>query len=283
MSEFNKYSTDGGATFLDVEDSNAVHWGEQSKDFVGKNRFQLTLSASYTDHNVTITPNANKSITLNNTANGTFYPLVGELKNIEANKEYVFSQGTLKNKCRFVLNGYNGNTFAKSLYTMPADKTSMTFTPDFNGYDNIKMLISIENGASFSNDVFYPMVYLSSISDSAFEERLLSNKELFDIFKKIQYKSFDVLDKTGDFSEEVTNIPNGDYIVILRIRAKSSGGNINTEINSQECMIVNSAVAWNHYASMTKITVSQNKITFHSKTYNTATLQDAYITIIPLQ
>ena len=37
MSEFNKYSTDGGATFIDVEDSNAVHWGDQSKGYVGKN------------------------------------------------------------------------------------------------------------------------------------------------------------------------------------------------------------------------------------------------------
>lgn len=49
MSEFNKYSTDGGATFIDVEDSNAVHYGDQSKGYVGKNLLNVDNAINATN------------------------------------------------------------------------------------------------------------------------------------------------------------------------------------------------------------------------------------------
>ena len=71
MSEFNKYSTDGGATFIDVEDSNAVHYGDQSKGYVGKNLLKFADPTSpYSWRGVTYTfDKTNRTFTLSGALN----------------------------------------------------------------------------------------------------------------------------------------------------------------------------------------------------------------------
>ena len=41
MADISKLSPDDGSTILNIKDSNAVHWGDQSKGYVGKNLLKV--------------------------------------------------------------------------------------------------------------------------------------------------------------------------------------------------------------------------------------------------
>lgn len=112
----------------------------------------------------------------------------------------------------------------------------------------------------------------------------MTNKALTEKYGRIKYYDLvnSVVDKTGDFSVEISDVPSGDYIVFLRCQARNTGV-INSEINAQECGLFNVTYAWDHLTSFTKITVGSNgKVIFHSKTYTTATFGNAKIALVPV-
>lgn len=156
------------------------------------------------------------------------------------------------------------------------------FTADSNKTYVIYSVVGPNAGASGSL-TFKPMITTDLNATYAdYVPHAMTNRALTELAKSVSYNALNVADKTGDFSDSITNVPNGEYIAILRIRSKSASGNISTEINLQECTVITNAAQFNHYVSMTKVTVTNNTVTFHSKTYTTATLQDAYIALIPL-
>ena len=209
MSEFNKYSTDGGATFIDVEDSNAVHWS-QAEGYVGKNRNSMPYYASSgTTHGITKVINADGTININNTTTGTdfvefhqctlhnnntdlYLPIGDYYVTIEADKSIDVS------KTHFTVNrtvngsdvGFNTSKNIGSTYhfSITADTTC-----DYKKSDGsclVGFYVYFDSGLAFNDVTIKPMIRLSSISDSTFEPWYMSNRELTDDLTPIE-GSFD--------------------------------------------------------------------------------------------
>ena len=190
MSEFNKYSTDGGATFIDVEDSNAVHWGDQSKGYVGKNLF-INTGKTETINSVAFTHNSDDSVGLNNTASATAIYNVGSVKELSGINQNVILSGCPS--------GGSTSTYSLQIRTLTSvnviqngtylidNGNGVIFNPsgplvDTNGnsvsISDLYINIRIGSGEDTTGKTFYPMIRLASIPDSTYEPRYMSNREL---------------------------------------------------------------------------------------------------------
>lgn len=182
MSEFNKYSTDGGATFIDVEDSNAVHYGDQSKGYVGKNLLPYPYAeSSYKNNNgIEYLVDNDGIITIDGTA--TAATAFWILKDTGANLQWLNGK---------IISGCEGGGYSNSYkLVIGLDESPWSeFTNQYSGNDVIisgipndskkvcvKLLIS--SGASVSNEKIYPMIRSASISDKTYEPYLTPNTEI---------------------------------------------------------------------------------------------------------
>lgn len=184
MSEFNKYSTDGGATFLDVEDSNAVHYGEQAKGYVGKNLLKNNASTT-TISGVSFTVNSDGSITLNGTA-------TANITSFFVNSNMALKAGS------YWLTG-NPSGITGTSYGLKIANTSYSVNTFFEqgkiltlnqDYSDLRIDIRIPNGQVIDNLTFYPMIRLATISDSTYEPYLTPNTE---IDNKVSYTDNTIL------------------------------------------------------------------------------------------
>ena len=183
MSEFNKYSTDGGATFIDVEDSEAVHYGEQSKGYVGKNHLHVTQPSIFNLGGVKVTVNSDGSVTFNGTAtSNNSFSLTDWTENLFSEGDYLLSD----------VNGQAGKIFTfiarKKGTSGVVDNTIDThamqnkpFTVDYTEYDYYKVAIYFFSGQTFNNLTIYPMIRFASIPDSTYEPWCMSNRELTEV------------------------------------------------------------------------------------------------------
>lgn len=175
MSEFNKYSTDGGATFLDVEDSKAVHWGDQSKGYVGKNLLQNKLKNG-SSYGLTRTVNSDKSVLLTGTPSQNV--------NLVLN-DFVLSAGTYK--ISDGATGQSGSTFKMAVWTKVGD-LYVDYLADTMGYKGdtftldadtlVGVLFTIYSGFNTNNKLLYPMLRDAAIPDSTYEPYLIPNTDL---------------------------------------------------------------------------------------------------------
>ena len=172
MSEFNKYSTDGGATFIDVEDSNAVHYGEQAKGYIGKNLLKNNASTT-TISDVTFTVNSDGSVTINGTASANITSF------------FINSNMTLKAGSYWLTGNPSGITGTS--YGLRIANTSYSVNTFFEqgkiltlnqDYSDLRIDIRIPSGQVINNLTFYPMIRLSSIPDSTYEPFLTPNTDL---------------------------------------------------------------------------------------------------------
>ena len=74
MADISKISPNDGSTILNIKDNNAVHWGDQSKGYVGKNLFDY-INAANSHYNTThsIITNGVKVKTTTSTTWGNLY------------------------------------------------------------------------------------------------------------------------------------------------------------------------------------------------------------------
>ena len=175
MSEFNKYSTDGGATFIDVEDSNAVHWGDQSKGYVGKNLFRYNTSSSSTSTGVSFSINIDKSVSLSGTSTGA---TVKDLAILKGSQLKALGSD-------LILSGGNENAYLAirtSTWTFIARSYGGDIAFNTSSLeDNTDYYISIgvgQAGINTNGIVIYPMLRFASILDSTYEPPLTPNTDL---------------------------------------------------------------------------------------------------------
>lgn len=168
MSEFNKYSTDGGATFIDVEDSKAVHYGDQSKGYVGKNRLVNTTETS-TVNTVVFTVNADKSVTVNGTPTTDAARFDFSTADIVVDSPCIFSGVTGGSDSTYSIWIRNKQSQQWTMITNPTTIQSGT-------YDRFRLQIAKNYTAN--NLTFYPMVYYATISDDTYEPYLTPNTEI---------------------------------------------------------------------------------------------------------
>ena len=204
MSEFNKYSTDGGATFIDVEDNNAVHYGNQSKGYVGKNLLDYTVFHSR-DVGINITQNADKSLTFTGTPSSGTDDIFLNFEPIVLTESIIItmepsSEGSVGNTwwmdTRKIKNGSE---------TGAGNYTGGQKTITLNDADSIvQMRFYLKSGNTFNLTV-KPMVRLASIPDSTYEPWYMTNRELTDKILAIKNAAANAADFAA-FKSAMANI-----------------------------------------------------------------------------
>lgn len=180
MADISKISPDDGSTILNIKDSNAVHYGDQSKGYVGKNHLHVTQPSIFNLGGVKVTVNSDGSVTFNGTAtSNNSFSLTDWTENLFPEGDYLLSD----------VNGQAGKIFTfiarKKGTSGVVDNTIDThamqnkpFTVDYTEYDYYKVAIYFFSGQTFNNLTIYPMIRLASISDSTYEPWCMSNREL---------------------------------------------------------------------------------------------------------
>lgn len=177
MSEFNKYSTDGGATFIDVEDTNGRIMSEQLiRDTVG-----------WTGKNLAI-PQAVGTVMDGNDTNGWKLATYGTdsylyIAKVEAGKTYTCSKATGNRLRIYGFNSYPSTT-VDSTARLIASKDALnewTFTNSDN-WKYITFVVNYNNALDLST--VHGMVYDARIAGNTYEPyHDTVSDEITDVYK----------------------------------------------------------------------------------------------------
>ena len=184
MSEFNKYSTDGGATFIDVEDKNAVHWADYRKTGVNNVLpFPYTRASGYISAGVTFTINSDRSVSANNIATG----YAGfELVNVTTLQSLISKFGTLRIKACPSGGGANYKVYCRTSGGYIIDEGNGILIPS-NATITEGLSIQIVSGYNPNGLTFYPMLLPESVTDFTYVmPGIMTNS---DLTKIVQVKS----------------------------------------------------------------------------------------------
>lgn len=192
MADISKISPDDGSTILNIKDSKSVHFGAESKGYVGKNLIQNN-EVSQTINNVTFTVNADKSITANGLNNGNtsnFFLYDGV--------DIVIDQPCILSGCP---NGGSESTYKISMRR----KGTQIYVDNTGGETNIgvgtydRLLVQVASNYNANNLTFYPMLRLASISDATYEPWYMTNRELTALSKRTKLSDSDDLDNILEY------------------------------------------------------------------------------------
>lgn len=137
--------------------------------------YYSTKGGTTTSGTLTVTENADGSVTIDGTASGQSYiDLARNDKFLKAGT-YILSGG-ITSKQYVYINCLNNGTYVKTLAS--AMTSEVKFVLDYNGYDAITVGISIASGESLSNVTFYPMIRLASDTDTTYQPYAKTNREL---------------------------------------------------------------------------------------------------------
>ena len=194
MADISKISPDDGSTILNIKDSNAVHWGEQSKGYVGKNLLNLKYSKVENASGVTYTKNADNSISAIGTPT--------------AYSSYKYDNGSttydaigLTRGQSYILTGCpsgSSNTISNWIKVYFSDNTDQMYEEHGDGITiNLpdKDIVGVRCGCYIDvrtsvNLTFYPMLRRASIIDDTYEPYICPNTE---ISEKMTYADNTVL------------------------------------------------------------------------------------------
>jgi len=167
MANANFYSPDGGITRYPLEDTEARSRiaGQQSllKDTVGwtgKNLLK-NIATSQTINGITITVNADKSVTVNGTA--TSLTNINFTEAMTSDKELIFSLGANSSSTTF--KGFITATGGTGDIANTGNSGSVKFTTSKTFFCHMVVYA----GATFSNVTVYPMLRKADITDPTYE------------------------------------------------------------------------------------------------------------------
>lgn len=194
--------------------------------------YYSTKGGTTTSGTLTVTENADGSVTIDGTASGQSYiDLARNDKFLKAGT-YILSGG-ITSKQYVYINCLNNGTYIKTLASAMTSEDK--FVLDYNGYDAITVGISIASGEALSNTTFYPMIRLASDSDPTYQPYAKTNRELtekIDIVGNLFTTTTKVVDNiTHNIATTVAtlgNLPIGTYVVSGQFNSDSamSGGGL---------------------------------------------------------
>ena len=190
MPKASKFSPDEGLTIYDLKDNDAVHYGDQSKGYVGKNLF-INTGKTETISSVAFTHNSDDSVGLNNTASAMAIYNVGSVKELsEINQDVILSGcpsgGSTSTYSLQIRTLNSANVIQNGTYLID-NGNGVKFNPsgslvDTNGnsvsISDLYLNIRIGSGEVTTGKTFYPMIRLASIPDSTYEPYLTPNTEI---------------------------------------------------------------------------------------------------------
>ena len=123
------------------------------------------------------TVNSDGSVTVNGTpSSAVSLTLVDNLK-LKPNIPYKVSKGLTGTNPQLIVNAYNNGAYVKNLVTVLGTDDLM-FTPDYDGYTDIRVVIYVDANAEITNKLVKPMIRLASDTDSTYAPFAMTNKEL---------------------------------------------------------------------------------------------------------
>lgn len=166
MPKASKFSPDEGLTIYDLKDNDAVHYGEQSKGYVGKNLFPPYSPNILSLAGITLTQNGDGTFTANGTATANAF---FSLYHIDGEEGYKFKANNYRlsgcpvdgsgTKYSIKIQNFNNPSEQYDDFGGGVDVTC-------NGTDKYKVYIIIRNGYHADNLVFKPMLTLENVPDS---------------------------------------------------------------------------------------------------------------------
>lgn len=155
-------------------------------DILGAKNLLKNNAISQTINGVTFTVNADGSVKVNGTATGdTTIRLVdtrNQNKSLYKGQRVILSKGlnAMVANTNIWFNCYDGNTFLRTLGSAQGILTSESdpFTVDYSDYDGISIGITISNGITVSNIIFYPMLRLATDTGSTYQPYAETNYTL---------------------------------------------------------------------------------------------------------
>ena len=132
---------------------------------------------------------------------------------------------------QFVATAWNSGTYVKNIVEVGAgDYTEKSFTPDYNGYNDIQISIFVRSGTTLSNAMVYPMIRLASDPDDTYVPYAMTNRELTEkaLMRGLVLTSSNDLNDiktTGLYGVTTapTNSPESQTYGTLIVQATSSG------------------------------------------------------------
>ena len=153
---------------------------EQTK-LDAKNLLEIKTTSQTVD-TLTATINTNKTVKLVTSSATTQDNSIWLNTNVplESGVSYILSGGnTINNDYTIEARAFNKDTDIKSLANVTTS-LGVKFTPDYNGYDNIRVRIWVKSGVSTSGRTIYPMIRLATDPDDTYVPFAMTNKELTD-------------------------------------------------------------------------------------------------------
>lgn len=189
MSEFNKYSTDGGATFIDVEDKNAVHWVDN--DLIGaKNLLPKNKNVDKTVNDVVFTTDEKGIITANGTASDD---ITYRITSLDTGAIFVFNTLELLQKYGDLYfsgcEGGSGTTYwlqfqenvsYNGLRNYSGDTVISESDPSLTHLNQTLVSIIIKSGTYMNNVKFKPMFRVKSDISNIYEPHAMTNRDITD-------------------------------------------------------------------------------------------------------
>ena len=175
MPKASKFSPDEGITIYDLKDSEAVHYGEQSKGYVRKNLFRYNASSFSTSAGVSFTININKSVSLSGTSTGATLKDLAILKGSQLKalgSDLILSGG---NTNAYLAIRTSTWTFIARSYGSDIAFNTSSLEDDTDYYITIGVG---QSGINTNGIVIYPMLRLASIPDNTYEPYLTPNTDL---------------------------------------------------------------------------------------------------------
>lgn len=193
MPKASKFSPDEGITIYDLKDNEAVHYGEQSKGYVGKNKIKPLPNENTDTKGVTFTLNSDGSITANGKATGgeAIYAFTFDLPS----GSYIMSGVTGGSGSTFFIDTYN-TKWTDRVYSLDGD-----VNVNYGGNVGHVFRIVIVSGYTANNLTFYPMIRLASIPDNTYEPYIHPNTEIPD---KMSYADNAILGAKNFLQNKVT-------------------------------------------------------------------------------
>ena len=202
-----------------TDDEEPIVMQEEIRDILnvyGSKNLLPTKGAGFThtSYNVTFTVQDDGSVLVNGTATGgqAIFPVYSAVP-LKSGVSYRLFGGKTAQKFVYA-NAINVSTYVKTIGLDINDPSSSytknPFTPDYVGYNIVEIGIAVNEGQTCTNEVFYPMVTLESVTDKTYASYAMTNQQLTNIQSKSYTANTTYIDNT-----QFTTIKKVGPLVIL--------------------------------------------------------------------
>lgn len=194
MPKASKFSPDEGLTIYDLKDNDAVHWADNS--ILGVKNLFSYMPKTYSQNGATFVVNEDGSVTVDTndsatTGNAIF--IYGYY--VPPKGDYIISKQStddaLVSNVLLQFNERMGETYKRQTNLRNDKSKSVSIT--YSDYDNFQLCIVVESGQTVNNKTIYPMLRLASDKDDTYTSGAMTNAELTDVAKSLEFKDGQLL------------------------------------------------------------------------------------------